>query len=113
MREQMYGVSASFFDKVDNIESARQILRHLQANIINPQERKLIDQRLARLDGLEQLQRAAARYQRRFGHPPPTLDDLVGSKEIDQIPNDPLRMGYRLDESGTPRLVVKTPPKTR
>jgi hypothetical protein len=113
MREQLYGVAASYFDKGDNVNSARQILLHLQSRIVNPQERKLIDLRLARLDGLEKLQSAAARYRQRTGYPPKQLEDLIAGGEIARLPDDPLRMGYQLDGSGTPRLVVRIPQKPR
>lgn len=107
-REQMYGLAAGYFDKVDNVESARRILRHLREGMTNPQERRLIDLRLARLDGLETLQRAAARFRDTTGHPPATLDELVSAGLLRTLPADPLAIGYTLDEKGIPRLGLRT-----
>ncbi len=59
------------------------------------QLRVLLDQRVTRLRGLIELRAAQERYEKVHGHLE-SLQQLVDSGELKQLPVDPLRLGYEL-----------------
>lgn len=107
MREQLWSISANYYDKSDNIEVGRRALLHLREIMTDPQQKLVIDARLQRLAGLEKLRNAAAEFKRTSGKPLDSLEQLVAARLIDEIPKDPLNLGYTVDAGGTPRLVVR------
>lgn len=62
--------------------------------------------RAKRLQDLARLRDLAIMYQRREGHLPRTLEDLVAAGLIAEIPTDPLGAGFSLDVDGMPAFKV-------
>jgi hypothetical protein len=58
--------------------------------------KQYLEQRVARLEGLIQLQAAAKRYQESHGRPLDDLNQLVASGTLPTLPQDPLGDGYGL-----------------
>lgn len=64
--------------------------------------KRYLEARAARMEGLEQLRDAHARFIAAFGRQPASLDELVKRKMIARIPQDPLKLGYALSPNGEP-----------
>lgn len=61
----------------------------------DPKLRDMLNKRILRLEGLVALRTAQRRYERKYG----ILNDLqqlVATKELQSLPDDPLRLGYEL-----------------
>ena len=64
-------------------------------------EKRLVDLRMER--DLRGIEAAAARYQKRTGQKPPSLDALVKSGDLARIPPEPHGGRYQLGPDGAPR----------
>lgn len=58
--------------------------------------------RAARLRDLDRLRKLAVKYQQTRGRKPVDLEELVRAGLLEQIPDDPLGVGFALDASGEP-----------
>lgn len=70
--------------------------------------RSYLQVRADRLHLLATLQDGAKRFRERYGKDLETLDELVSSGLINEIPKDPLGFGFGLDASGWPRLYTSS-----
>lgn len=64
--------------------------------------RKYLLIRAERLRTLERLRALARSHEERVGRPLREIDELVRSGLLDELPRDPLRVGFAVDEKGEP-----------
>jgi hypothetical protein len=64
-------------------------------------QKRLVDLRMER--DLRVIEAAIARYRQRSGAPPPSLEALMKSGDLNQIPREPHGGRYELDKNGEPR----------
>jgi hypothetical protein len=101
------GLAAKWLERGDDAQQAIDWIEALKTTTGNEQVLRLMDARIARLQGLKVLREAAVRYERERGEPLDHLDRLVQAGLLSALPPDPLRIGYELGKDGRPRLRVK------
>ena len=96
--------AARWLDKTQDLELAARIVDAMAAQAKRKDFAAYLRQRSQRLRDLAALRRAAATYHERYRRPLQSLDDLVRSGLIAQIPADPFGSGFALDQTGLPVL---------
>lgn len=84
--------------RVEQLADERLALNYLiqqRESASDPKLQDMLDERVIRLQGLIALREAQRRYEQEHG-PLTTLDQLVEQHLIDNLPADPLRLGYEL-----------------
>lgn len=104
-KEGVIEMAALWQEKGEDPRLAIDMIRALQENSRSQKLKASLQQRIDRLQGLIALREAAIRFAIRNGRPPATLDELVTAGEIRELPQDPLGIGYGLDEKGQPVLL--------
>ena len=64
----------------------------------DPALRKMLDKRVARLNGLQVLRDAQVAFEKRFNRPLAQPQELLDSGFLDDFPADPLKLGYEFHE---------------
>lgn len=97
-------MAAAWYERGDDPKVAMRVLEGMFDDSRDENFRALLAARIVRLQGLLALREAAAAYRARHGTPPERIDQLPGHGGLQAVPNDPLRLGYRLDADGQPQL---------
>lgn len=105
-------IASRWAERGDDPREALGLVRMLIAQARYGALRQYLQARAMRLEGLIALQGADREYRRRFGKPATTLNDYLSARLLAQLPQDPLGMGYGLDEHGVPRLNLPPAPGT-
>jgi tetratricopeptide (TPR) repeat protein len=79
-------------------KAARNYLALQREQASDPKLRAMLDQRIARLEGLILLRDAQSTFQQRFGKTLENPMDLITSGMLKQFPSDPMRLGYEFTE---------------
>ncbi len=98
----MENFAARWLDKTQDLDLAARIVDSMAAQAKREDFAAYLRQRSQRLRDLAALRRAATSYTERHQRPPESLDDLVRSGLIAQIPQDPFGSGFALDQAGLP-----------
>lgn len=97
-------MAAKWYERGDDPEVALSILLAMHEQSKDENFRALLAARIVRLQGLQQLRRAADEYRQHHKNAPTTLGDLIGHAGLETLPEDPLQLGYLLSEEGQPIL---------
>lgn len=97
-------IASRWAEKGGDPREALRLVRVLIAQARYGTLRQFLQLRATRLEGLIVLLDADKSYRQRFGKPASSLDDYVTARQLNQLPVDPLGLGYRLDDQGVPRL---------
>jgi tetratricopeptide (TPR) repeat protein len=106
-RDALLNHAAKFMEKGNNPATAIEFINGLIKSTRNPGLQHFLRGRILRLEGLITLRNAAEAYQQQYHRPPARLDDLVESGILKSLPNDPLGVGYQLDDQGVPQIIFK------
>lgn len=104
-REGVIEMAALWQEKGEDPQLAINLIRGMQESTRSQKLKASLQVRIDRLQGLIVLREAAARFAARHARPPAGLDELVATGELPQLPQDPLGIGYGLDETGQPVLL--------
>jgi tetratricopeptide (TPR) repeat protein len=83
-----------------DVRSSRLLWNNILSSSGEAWLQRTAQQRLQQLDAVEivaRLERLAAEYERRHGHPPVTWDDLIRDRALRQVPRDPAGHPYVLN----------------
>lgn len=97
-------MAAKWYERGDDPQVGLNILKAMHGQSKDQNFRRLLVARMARLDGLLALRKAAEEYMSRNGRGPQALQDLVGYGGLQALPVDPLELGYALSAEGQPQL---------
>lgn len=106
-------MAAKWYERGDDPQLARNLIAALQEQTRDPDLRAQLQARIDRLDGLLALRAAHAEYLRVMGGAPVRLEDLLGHAGLAALPHDPMQLGYGLDATGLPILLLPAPPMRR
>ncbi|HZC65037.1 MAG TPA: hypothetical protein VE545_00570, partial [Candidatus Dormibacteraeota bacterium] len=96
----------------ESFETSMFLWRDVYQNAIDPDTKKgaLTHLQLLRVrEDCKQLDALVEKYEKRFGHPPDNISQLVQSGMLDRIPVDPLGIAYMLDAQGKAQLNPQSP----
>lgn len=97
-------IASHWFERGYEPSQARNMILAMTKSSTDPRLTGLLHARADRLEGLIMLQAAAKKFKEATGRTLASLDELVRSKFIVQIPNDPFGIGYVIDNEGVPQL---------
>lgn len=97
-------MAAKWYERGDDPRVAIGILKAMYEQSRDQNFRQLLAARLQRLDGLLALRQAAEAYRLATGRRPDRMEVLLGYAGLQQLPKDPLALGYLLDAAGNPQL---------
>lgn len=103
--------AAQWLEKADDRKEAVALIRQMAANTQHPALKKYLLARAERFNGLLALQDAVSLYTEKRKRRPKSLDELVNSGLIQQIPHDPTGRGYQLSPDG--EVILTPPPQTK
>ena len=103
-RSHLLYMASKFYEKGEDLDFAASVIRELGKNTANPQLKAFLEARAQRVVLLSKLRHAADEYHSRFGRQLSSLEDLVSSGIISEIPEDPLHQGFGLDGNGVVQL---------
>lgn len=106
-RDALLNHAAKFMEKGNDPAGAIEFINGLIKSTRNPRLQHFLRGRILRLEGLIELRSAAEKYQQQYHHHPSKLSDLVESGILKSLPNDPLGVGYQLDDQGVPQIIFK------
>jgi hypothetical protein len=106
-RDVLLDHAAKFMEKGEDPETAIQFIEGLIKSTRNQGLQQFLRVRIVRLERLIILRKAVTRYHQQYSRPPSNLNDLVESGILQALPNDPLGVGYRLDEHGVPQIIFQ------
>lgn len=104
-QEGVIGMAALWREKGEDPQLAINLIRAMQQNSRSQKLKASLQVRIDRLQGLIDLRAAAAKFAARHGRPPASLDELTAAGELQHLPQDPLGIGYGLDDKGQPVLL--------
>ena len=93
-------LTARMFYEGNETEAGIAYLKSLIADTQNPILRKKFIRRLKALEAISFLEKAITEFQKKYGHKPKSLDDLVTVGIISHIPSDPYGGRFYLDKNG-------------
>lgn len=94
-------MASSWLAKASNLEQSIAMIRGFARQAAYPRFRDFLNRRADRLELLRGLRQAADTYRQRAGQPLVSLDQLVTSGVLPELPVDPFRRGFALDDKGT------------
>lgn len=103
-RDALLSHAAKFMEKSDDPATAILFINGLIKSTRNQGLQQFLRVRIRRLENLIILREAALQYQKQVQHAPRHLNDLVESGILKTLPEDPLGIGYQLDEQGVPQI---------
>lgn len=106
-RDALLSHAAKFMEKGNDPATAITFIEGLIKSTRNQRLQQFLKSRILRLERLIELRTAADKYRERFGRPPSHLADLEESGILNEIPTDPLGIGYSLDDRGVPQIVFQ------
>lgn len=98
----MQNLAARWIERGYSAADAARIVGSMADNANPGRFKRYLGHRAQRLRDLAMLKEAAARFREAQGRPPASLDELVKTKFLERIPEDPFRRGYSLDPQGEP-----------
>lgn len=108
-KEGVLEMAARWQERGEDPQLAINMIRAMQESSHNQKLRSSLQARIDRLQGLIALREATAGFVGRNGRAPASLDELVSSGELQRLPEDPLGIGYGLDDNGQPVLLRPKP----
>lgn len=102
-RVALRAMRAKWLEQGTTPERALELLTAMSAQTNDRGLKRLLSARITRVKGLIQLLGAVTRYTETYRSPPKTLEDLIQSRMIDKIPDDPFGYGFTL-QNGQPLL---------
>lgn len=109
-RLQMQNLAAIWLDRAGDLDLAIRVVEAMARQSNRVDFRRYLEQRVVRLQMLRELRAAAAGYRQRFGRAPATLDELVTSGLVTEIPKVPFGFGFAIDKQGQV-ILRNTPPE--
>lgn len=103
--EGVIGMAALWQERGEDPQLAIDLIRGMQESTRSQKLKADLQVRIDRLQGLIALREAAARFAERRGRAPTSLGELLESGELARLPQDPLGIGYGLDNNGQPVLL--------
>lgn len=103
--EGVIEMAALWQEKGEDPQLAINLIRGMQESTRSQKLKAGLQVRIERLQGLIALREAAARFSARSGRAPTGLNELLESGELARLPQDPLGIGYGLDNNGQPVLL--------
>lgn len=97
-------MAAKWYERGDDPQVAMNILESMHEQSLDENFRRLLAARMARLSGLIALRKAAEDFRVRNGQGPRRLSELIGYGGLQNLPIDPLKLGYVLPVNGQPQL---------
>jgi len=101
-RNTMLGLGYAWIEKGYEPRSALRIMERSAELARGGALRRYLSARAERLRHLISLQEAALRFETKLGRLPVTLNELVTTGFVSEIPRDPIGFGFVLDGAGTP-----------
>lgn len=105
-RINLQKIAARWAEKGQDRGEALRLLNGMATQSHHPSLRTLLLQRAERIKHLIVLDEAVEVYRNKFHHPPKSLEALVESNLLRQLPHDPLGQGYTLDPQGIPQVIT-------
>ena len=96
-------LSSRYFYKGKRVELGIIFLRHLIKNTNKPEIKAVYEIRLKALEAIYKLEKAVKQYQKKFGHIPRNLNELVRVGILKKIPKDPYGGRFFIDKKGQVR----------
>jgi hypothetical protein len=109
-RLQLQNLAAIWLDRAGDLDLAIRVVDAMAKQSNRSDFRRYLEQRVIRLTMLRELRTAAATYRQRFGRPATTLQDLVTSGIVAEIPKAPFGFGFDIDKQGQVVLRNSPPP---
>lgn len=105
-------LAARWSEKVGDVSVSLQMLRAMHRAEWHPGVKALMAARIARVEQLDVLRKAAQRWQTlHTGQTLSSLDQLIQEKLIVSIPVDPLGYGYTVNGEGMPAFMTREKPQ--
>lgn len=106
----LLSIASRWAEKDADTSAAISLLQGMLKNTADKNTKRLISARVTRLEGLILLRDAVKIFRVKEGRSPDQLEELVDKRYLKELPQDPFRRGYGLDEQGQP-VVLKSAPK--
>ncbi|MBE9609218.1 hypothetical protein [Chitinilyticum piscinae] len=98
---------SKWLEQGETPEAAKALLMQMYKSTSHPQLKKILFARITRLDGLITIQNACTTYRVRYGAAPKDLSDLLESGVLQEIPNDPFKIGYQINAEGQAEFIYR------
>lgn len=105
----MENFAARWLDKSQDLDLAAKIVEAMAAQTKRKDFADYLRKRAQRLRDLAMLRKAANEYSVRHGRPPRSLQELKADGLVKQLPIDPFRVGFEIDEQGVPIFSTSKP----
>lgn len=102
----MRGMAAKWLERGDDPAQGIEMIERLKKITYDFNALRLMNARITRLQGLQNLRAAADAWRAQHHSAPASLSQLVDAGLLPALPQDPLGIGYELDKNGVPQLVV-------
>lgn len=104
-RFALQNLAARWFEKGYDPRVAVNVVTAMAEQSQSSRFKQYLETRVARLQGLIELQDAARQFREQTGRPLHDLQELVQSGLIQKVPKDPFGFGYALNVDGEPMLL--------
>lgn len=96
----MQNYAARWMDRSRDIDNAIAVVSEMAKQARRQDFRNYLELRVQRLQTLKRLREAAQVYEQRFSRPLRSVDELVSSGVLREIPPDPFKLGYQIGPDG-------------
>lgn len=103
----MQNLAARWLERGYSASDAARLVDGMAENATPGPFQRYLKSRAQRLRDLAMLKELATRYRDKHKRGLASLNDLVGDGLIERIPDDPLKVGYVLDENGEPAFASR------
>ncbi|WP_028456457.1 hypothetical protein [Chitinilyticum litopenaei] len=110
-RDAYLHMASKFYTHTDDLDLAIKTIEHLRQTARDPALKQHLLARQYRILRLQILREKAHEYRKLNGKPIGNLEDLVVAGLLDQVPADPLGIGYDVDANGQPIMIIRQGPK--
>lgn len=110
--QSMRDMAAKWYGTADDLSEGIRMLEAMAQSTPDPRMKNRILQRKARVEQLLTLRKAADQFRNRFGRAPDSFEAMLEAGVLDDMPEDPMRQGYTIDDNGQPQFKsnrAKTP----
>lgn len=104
---KMQALAAKFYEKGDDPDFAIQVIQGMRDSTRSQDLKDHLQIRLIRLEMLKFLHAATGRFEAKFQRTPVKLEELVTSGVIENLPVDPMGVGFELSPKGIPVLKLR------
>jgi hypothetical protein len=112
-KEGLTTMASQWYEKGNDPQVAINLINSLMKSTRDKQMKEYLKNRKGRVEGLIRLRDAAKLFEKKNNHPPRDINDLVGPGLLNELPKDPIGLGYTLDDNGKPitksRIQIKHP----